>query len=233
MAPWPPENREINWADAAGWQAPEPSKPPSNETLLEVFATYNRKNQWNPDHLLLGLSVQNGQREMMDLANPRSLVIEDHFGAARDILRSMVTAIKLRKDQKHLPITVITNDHSSWANLGKSYRLDLAIASPSETSILRKLAYREPSDRQFLVIDELSQLVKLGAHDESILRFLIHDGAEAKGVHVLASYSTTTNIKTNNTVEKWVGYGNILTAETSGSRIITLEDGTDIYVPTI
>lgn len=226
------------WNEGADTESPSPV---ILRYLSETMTLTNNLDGYLATHLFLGLNPTTGAPEMFDLSRPRSLMIKtyndntiDCLGG--DVLETFVRTIKLRSNQKHFPVTVITYDDHRWDELRGLYP-GLVVASPDErygdgVSLMRQIALsnarRQP---HILVIDQLNDLLDINQSDESILEHLLWSGAESRGVYVLASYHTPQNIKTGNKLRSWVGRGNMLYAEVEHDRTLILKNGTQIFVP--
>jgi hypothetical protein len=125
-------NSSNEWSD---WRAPDQGDGPIHlpRTMTEVKDTILSANLPRTE-LFLGLSTDTGLLERMNLARPRSLIIDDSHSAGQDMLLAMVTASRWRDNQKQIPITIISHDEPSWNQLSTKYT-HLKIASPSSVSL--------------------------------------------------------------------------------------------------
>lgn len=235
MAAWPSKDGSEDRSAWADWSTPleQPKVIPLYQTLSETFRAHADLASLATNQLFLGLNPVTGAPETMDMARPRSFVIDDSHYAGPSILQTMTKAIKCRANQQHLPITIISHDNSGWYQLFKQYK-NVNIVSPhSSSSEIRQLPYNTRNIPHFLVLDNLKDLLVSDHYDKSVLQFLISSGAESSGVYVLASCGQISNIKSQNEIDRWLKNDNLLRAKTSSlnKNKITLADGAHIWVP--
>lgn len=235
---WSNQENWWEWQSSNSWNTSfsiEKQSPIIYQTLTETMTTLNQLQDHPRSHLFLGVNPESGATEMFDLKRPRSFIIDDNNHSARNILQTIVLALKKRKDQRNFPVTVLTNDPESWRTIsGKHLGVSIRTSSSWDgeaANTIRQLVYNDPRKPHFLVVDNLADLLWLDTNSESALKILISSGAADSKVYVLASRGPTRNIKSENVLDEWTDHGNVFHAETTVIDTLVLENGRVIHVP--
>jgi len=236
-SPWGSQKGDLSksWTRQSLWDTKRESVPwapvPTiHESLSQTFEAHGNLANFDPMQLFLGVNPGTGGIETMSMSKPRSFILQGRDFFTKEILQSIALSTRLRENQKKMPITIISNSSSSWFSLFESSP-DVNFARPDSCSTALQLLPRNPGKSpQFLVIDDLPALYRLGPNPMSVLDFLIASGAKSCGVYVLASYGPITNQHVKNKLRSWLSGSNLLEAEAVGESKIQVHEST-LYVP--